>query len=520
MLKNYASTILFSICAQISLAQQIPIDFSDNQDMFIPFAGSGFELTVDPQNPNDEAGKFFNDGSDIWQGFYIDLSQPLDLSVDQQITIDFYQFDPNLHSILLKLENGTNPDVEVQQTVSGAGWDNDILFDFANATISGTGTSVDATGSYSRLVIFIDGGVAQPGTYIIDDIDDGSDPGDPHALDVIYTDLVWSDEFDSTTPEALDATKWYHQTSGPNGGQWYNGEQQHYTDRLDNSYMENGNLNIVAKAESFTQDDVPLNYTSARLNSKFAFTYGRVDVRAKLPFGEGTWPAIWTLGKNITENGAYWETQGFGTTGWPACGEIDIMEHGLGATNHVSSALHTPSSFGATENFQSYILPNVANNFHVYSMNWSPNQITFLIDGVGFYTYNPAVKDSSTWPFDADQYLLLNIAMGGVSGTIDPNFVESNMVIDYVRVFQNTSLSTNENFANKFSVYPNPTSSLININSTERVDCADLYNPLGQIVLSKANKVTKLNVEHLKQGLYVLKLYSGDKSVTKKIIID
>jgi beta-glucanase (GH16 family) len=284
--------------------------------------------------------------------------------------------------------------------------------------------------------------------------------------------------------------------------------------------MENGNLNIVAKAESFTQDGVTLNYTSARLNSKFAFTYGRVDVRAKLPFGEGTWPAIWTLGKNITENGAYWETQGFGTTGWPACGEIDIMEHGLGATNHVSSALHTPSSFGATENFQSYILPNVANNFHVYSMNWSPNQITFLIDGVGFYTYNPAVKDSSTWPFDADQYLLLNIAMGGVSGTIDPNFVESNMVIDYVRVFQNTSLSNDENFANKFSVYPNPTSSLINISSTEQVDRVNLFNPLGQVILSKANKVTKLNVENLKQGLYVLKLYSGDKSVTKKIIID
>ena len=118
------------------------------------------------------------------------------------------------------------------------------------------------------------------------------------------------------------------------------------------------------------------------------------------------------------------------------------------------------------------------------------------------------------------RYLLLNIAMGGVSGAIDPNFVESNMVIDYVRVFQNTGLSIDENFASKFSVYPNPTSKLINISSTEQVDRVDLFNPLGQIVLSKTNNVTKLNVENLKQGLYVLKLYSGDKSVTKKIIID
>jgi len=94
------------------------------------------------------------------------------------------------------------------------------------------------------------------------------------------------------------------------------------------------------------------------------------------------------------------------------------------------------------------------------------------------------------------------------------------MVIDYVRVFQNTGLSIDENFAKKFSVYPNPTSSLINISSTEQVDRVDLYNPLGQIVLSKTNNLTKLNIENLKQGLYVLKLYSGDKSVTKKIIID
>ena len=110
---------------------------------------------------------------------------------------------------------------------------------------------------------------------------------------------------------------------------WANGEEQHYTNRIDNSYVDGSwFLNIVAKKETFTDQNLTKNYTSARLNSKFAFTYCRVDVRAKLPLELGTWQAIWMLGKNINENGGYWD-QVFGTTNWPACGEVDIMEHGI-----------------------------------------------------------------------------------------------------------------------------------------------------------------------------------------------
>ena len=154
---------------------------------------------------------------------------------------------------------------------------------------------------------------------------------------------------------------------------------------IENSYVDNGFLNIVAIKESFTDQGETKQYTSARLNSKFAFTYGRVDVRAKLPFGDGTWPAIWMLGKNINEDGAYWDNQ-FGTTGWPVCGEIDIMEHGLGAVNHVSSALHSSCDgcFGSTMNYSAMEINDVANNYHIYSVNWSPDQITFLVDGIGF----------------------------------------------------------------------------------------------------------------------------------------
>ncbi|CAM3616447.1 family 16 glycosylhydrolase [Flavobacterium gelidilacus] len=257
-------------------------------------------------------------------------------------------------------------------------------------------------------------------------------------VDVTYNDLVWSDEF--STNGAVNSSNWFHQTQIPSGGNWYNGEQQHYTNQLSNSFVDAGFLNIVAKKETFTDQGYTKQYTSARLNSKFAFLYGRIDVRAKIPVAQGTWPAIWTLGKNINEDGGFFDAI-YGTTNWPACGEIDIMEYGITPsqpTNYIQSALHTPSSFGNTTNVGGTIASNLGNDFHVYSMNWSPYQISFLIDNVIFYTYNPAVKNASNWPFNSEQYMLLNIAMGGVAGSIPSSFTQSTMEIDYVRVYQNT----------------------------------------------------------------------------------
>ena len=261
-------------------------------------------------------------------------------------------------------------------------------------------------------------------------------------VDVVYSDLVWSDEFN--TNGAVDPTKWHHQTQLPAGGSWFNGEVQHYTNELANSFVNNGALHIVAIRQPYTSQGFTKQFTSARLNSKFAFTYGRVDVRAKLPIQQGTWPAIWMLGKNVNEDGGFFDAN-FGTTSWPACGEIDIMEHGITPSqpiNYVQSALHTPSSFGNTVNHGGTLAANLGTDFHVYSMNWSPFQITFLLDGVAFYSYNPAVKTPSNWPFNLDQYLLLNIAMGGVAGTINSNFSQDTMVIDYVRVYQNVQADT------------------------------------------------------------------------------
>jgi len=223
-------------------------------------------------------------------------------------------------------------------------------------------------------------------------------------VDVVYNNLVWSDEFNSSG--FLDSNKWHHQTQIPAGGSWFNNEVQHYTNRLVNSFVDAGALNIVAKRENFTDQNVTKQFTSARLNSKFAFKYGRVDIRAKVPNGQGTWPALWLLGKNINEDGGFFDSN-FGTTSWPACGEIDIMEHGIfpdQPINYIGAAIH--------------------------------------LDNVVFYTYNPTIKNSSTWPFDADQYLIFNIAMGGFAGTIPANFNQTSMIIDYVRVYQNTATDT------------------------------------------------------------------------------
>jgi beta-glucanase (GH16 family) len=514
---NYKLAITCFFMSVQFYSQQMPLDFTDSADAFVTFDGSGFSTRNDPKDAGNKVGQFFNNGSNASQGFYIDVAVNLD--IQQKMTLAFYSFDPNPHNILLKLESATNTNVQVKETFtvpSPANWKT-ISFDFSNAKNSADGTNVNATGIYTRLFVIIDDASTTPGTYLIDDLTDGTAPTDPNALDVLYTDLVWSDEFDVNG--AVDSNKWFPQTIGPNGGRWYNGELQHYTDRTENANVSNGYLNIVAKKENFTQNGVALNYTSARLNSKYAFTHGRVDVRAKLPFGNGTWPAIWTLGKNVNEQGAYWFQEGFGTTNWPACGEIDIMEHGLHATNEVSSALHTPSSSGNTVNTSTIALTNVSENFHVYSMNWSPNQITFMIDGVGYYTYKPSIKNDNTWPFAKEQFLLLNIAMGGYSGTPDANFTESSMVIDYVKIYQNNPLSVADVFADKFAVYPNPSSDFVTIRTNEIIEKVVLYNTLGQIVVNKNTDTKQLNVKNLKAGLYLLKIYANERIVSKKIVV-
>lgn len=226
--------------------------------------------------------------------------------------------------------------------------------------------------------------------------------------------LVWSDEFE--TAGAPNPSKWGYDLGA---GGWGNSELQHYTNRLDNASVSNGTLKIIAKAESFSGS----NYTSARLLSKdkFSFKYGKVEARAKLPAGGGTWPAIWMLGSNIN------------TVSWPACGEIDIMEHKGNDLNRIFGTLHYPGRSGGNADGTTTIISNVSTEFHIYSVEWTATTIKIAVDNTVFYTYT----NNSASPFNQNFFLILNVAMGGTfGGVVDPAFSNAALEIDYIRVYQ------------------------------------------------------------------------------------
>jgi beta-glucanase (GH16 family) len=369
-----------------------------------------------------------------------DIGENLNLSVNHTFSLKIYIESSSLtgaqnNQISLKLQDGTivspwETQCEIIKNVALNQWQ-EVTFNFENDPYinfnPGSGDPILRT-DFNRVLLQVNG--ENNNDLVVAFIDDVQYDG-TIGLCSVFNNLVWSDEFDGNGP--VDASKWFHQTLLPNGWGWFNGELQHYTDREDNSYVDDGFLHIVAKDETFTDQGVTKEYTSARLNSKFAFTYGRIETRAKMPFGIGTWPAIWMLGKNINEAGAYWQTQGFGTTAWPACGEIDILEHWGSNQNYVQSALHTPSSSGATINHGGTMAADVSNTFHIYAMEWTEDKIDFSVDGIVYYTYQPDPQNMNTWPFVSDQFILLNVA---IENSINPAFTESDMVLDYIRVYQ------------------------------------------------------------------------------------
>lgn len=232
--------------------------------------------------------------------------------------------------------------------------------------------------------------------------------------------LVWADEFNDGV---LNDSNWSHETGG---GGWGNNEWQYY--REDNVSFLNGNLVITAKDQKYGGND----YTSSRIvtKGKKAFKYGRVDIRAALPKGKGLWPALWMLGTNIS------------SVGWPACGEIDIMELTGDLPNRVLSTVHFGPSV-AQRQFKSnskYLTGNEDFNkeFHVFSMDWKENIIEFYVDDEKFYTITPADTGTAPYPFNKNFFFIFNVAVGGdLPGYPDATtaFPQS-MIVDYVRVFQ------------------------------------------------------------------------------------
>ena len=333
--------------------------------------------------------------------------------------------------------------------------------------------------------------------------------------------LLWSDEFNGTG--APDPANWSYDI-GNNG--WGNREIQNYTNLTQNSHQENGSL-IIRALKSGTA------WTSARIitSNKFNFTYGKIVFRAKLPAGIGTWPALWMLGQN------------FATVSWPACGEVDVMEHVGKDPGIVHSSLHSSSSSGNTVNTKSKSVANVSTEFHLYEARWTPDLIEFSIDSIVFYTYNPSVKNEATWPFHRPFFIIMNIAMGGNWGSdpqyetgglkngIDPSLYMATMEIDYVRVYKfnypasiedqgdnNNKKGTGGNF---FS--PNPASRKITVQLPAGQDAeGTVYDIVGKDVLHFQTICgsKEVDISSLVKGIYFISAVSKGMIITNKLIVN
>lgn len=499
----------------------------------------GADCTIDVifNNPYREAGNYsatvlkYDDTGGLSARAGFDVNGFFDLSTHPVFYLKIYIPSPEItgnqdNQISFILQDGKSEDPgstqsAIIQPLLLDQWQT-VTFDFANDTyINADPESFPPAvrNDFNRVVIQING--VNNTDQVVAFLDDINFNG---SLSSGFNDenLIWADEFSLDGP--VDPNKWFHQTLLPNGSSWYNGEIQHYTDRIDNSYVEDGFLKIVAKKETYTDQGVTKNYTSARLNSKFAFTYGRVEIRAKLPTGTGTWAALWTLGKNTNEKGAYWYTQGFGTTSWPASGEIDILEHWGNSQNFVQSAMHTPSSHGATVNKGGRTIPTVSTEFHTYVMDWTPEKIVFSVDGIVHYTYNPEEKNEDTWPYDWDQYLIMNIA---IQSSIDVNFTESPMEIDFVRIYDiNRITGVKENVQKNIRIYPNPVRDVLTLNLASISDAETLiriYSLEGKLVKSYSDirtnsRVLLDNLDDLNEGIYLLKIIGEEQIFDFKIV--
>lgn len=250
--------------------------------------------------------------------------------------------------------------------------------------------------------------------------------------------LIWADEFDGRKPDAgkwtFDLTNGFKTADGGFVAGWGNGELEYYTDRPDNVRVEDGRLRITALKESFEG----FEYTSARIKTKglFSAVYGKFEIRAKLPVGRGLWPAIWML----PENNAY--------GGWAASGEIDIMEAKGSLPMNMSGAIHFGGSWpNNVYTTAEYTLPDgqTIADFHVYSLEWEPEEIRWYVDGVLFQTANDWYSSGADGarrpfpaPFDQPFHLLINLAVGGHfdGAPIDTTVFPAVMEVDYVKVYE------------------------------------------------------------------------------------
>jgi beta-glucanase (GH16 family) len=233
--------------------------------------------------------------------------------------------------------------------------------------------------------------------------------------------LLFEDCFET---DGLPNEKFWNIEKGGHG--FGNQEDQYYTRRLKNVYVKDHILNITAYKETYYHR----HYTSAKLTTqnKQFIRYGRVEVMASLPKGEGTWPAIWFLGDNIK------------TAGWPLCGEIDLMEHVGKNPESIHFSLHSEGKNHHIGNQPTafFKIPGILEGFHEYRMDWDETSISFYLDGMHYVTFTKDQQDDEiNWPFDQGFYLILNLAIGGTwGGQIDDTIFPVSMKFKYVKVYE------------------------------------------------------------------------------------
>ncbi len=260
-----------------------------------------------------------------------------------------------------------------------------------------------------------------------------AEPGEENReklMDEKWT-LVWEDDFEGEAGNRIDAEKWTCEVGGEG---WGNNEWQFYTNRPENVSL-NGESQLVITAQEAPDDfrgrcwNGECKYTSARCITmdKFAFTYGRAEALIKVPFGQGIWPAFWMLGANIEE------------VNWPRSGELDIMEYIGKEPKTVYGTVHGPGYSGANGISGNIELEaDIADDFHVFAVEWEPQEIRWYMDDVLFHTVTPDDLRGNEWVFDHDFFLLLNLAVGGHwPGYPDETTIfPQQLLVDYVRVYQ------------------------------------------------------------------------------------
>jgi beta-glucanase (GH16 family) len=322
--------------------------------------------------------------------------------------------------------------------------------------------------------------------------------------------LVWSEEFNDTT-STVNAANWNFEVGG-NG--WGNQELEYYTDRPENARVENGNLVIEAKKETYSLNGVTKNYTSARLTTKTKANtlYGKVEARISLPKGQGTWPAFWMMPEVTSFYGA-----------WPRSGEIDIMEHIGSDPKMISYAVHTKDKNGTLGNNWSYkIYPdNIENTFHTYAIEWDTDFINFNFDGVTQVTlWRNLTGTWTSWPFDKNFYVILNLAIGGkMGGAVQDTIFNQpvKMLVDYVRIYKSTS-AISLNKADKIMVYPTCFDNYLMVKSDEsaNVTISDLTG--RRSISTDVTGIKSLDTSTLSSGIYLVTVKQKEKTTTYKIL--